>query len=405
MLSKYKCVVEEDGVQFDFYCMADDEEHAREQAINGYPEGRIPVVLKAESVVHFGQLRAALQVLTEKFPGMETGEDVNGGDLVQAVGEMWTTLKEAAWSDWGQLPAPRQTEELLSIATTALRDKYVGAGDEDLCGVSGDGLGTLLRDLVAYQRGQGIDDEGGWDCGVTTDIPVSTGLVGNINPFTMATAESDRVIERLAEAQRKANDIRVGMKERLVAMKEAGLTYAEVLDVFGERRIESPYIRAAQRKSDDGTVEVDDTAIVSESGDGDAYISAWLWVSDDEADDCTISAAIERMLGFVTPLVQGVDAEYVAWAEDLLANHAENINDIHNAEPVNTLATPIRWMCKDGTTISFLPSEALDCLRKQAAITKFANEDDAPVVVEFIQHYGSKLDRILTNIPIGTLAD
>jgi hypothetical protein len=35
-----------DTVTIFFYCMADDREHAAEQALNAYPDGRVMTVLK-----------------------------------------------------------------------------------------------------------------------------------------------------------------------------------------------------------------------------------------------------------------------------------------------------------------------------------------------------------------------
>jgi hypothetical protein len=44
-------------------------------------------------------------------------------------------------------------------------------------------------------------------------------------------------------------------------------------------------IMAAKRKSEEGAIEVDDTTIISESSDKEgAYVMAWMWVSNEEAD-------------------------------------------------------------------------------------------------------------------------
>lgn len=62
--------------------------------------------------------------------------------------------------------------ELLAIAATAFRDKYVGFPDDEIVAPSGMGMRTLLRDIVKYLRDNGVDDEGGWDCDATEDIKV-----------------------------------------------------------------------------------------------------------------------------------------------------------------------------------------------------------------------------------------
>lgn len=63
-------------------------------------------------------------------------------------------------------------QEMLMLATTALRDLYAGYPEGEIAAREGSGLRALVRELVEHQRGQGIDDEKGWDCDVTEDIPV-----------------------------------------------------------------------------------------------------------------------------------------------------------------------------------------------------------------------------------------
>lgn len=62
--------------------------------------------------------------------------------------------------------------ELLHLATTALRDLYVGFPPREIAATQGEGLDLLLKELVGYLRGSGLDDEGGLDCNATKDIPV-----------------------------------------------------------------------------------------------------------------------------------------------------------------------------------------------------------------------------------------
>lgn len=62
--------------------------------------------------------------------------------------------------------------ELLAIATTAIRDHYMGFPDDEIAAPSGMGTKTLLRDLVEHLRGNGVNDEGGWDCDATEGIKV-----------------------------------------------------------------------------------------------------------------------------------------------------------------------------------------------------------------------------------------
>jgi hypothetical protein len=73
--------------------------------------------------------------------------------------------------------------DLLSTATTAIRDLYAGYPESEIAGPSGMGVKTLLRDLVAYLRGNGVDDEGSWDCDATEGIAVRR--APSFEPFTL----------------------------------------------------------------------------------------------------------------------------------------------------------------------------------------------------------------------------
>lgn len=67
-------------------------------------------------------------------------------------------------------------EEILCIVTSALRDLSEDWPAQEIVALDGEeGLKALLRGLVTELRGRGINDEGGWDCDVTKDIPVVEG--------------------------------------------------------------------------------------------------------------------------------------------------------------------------------------------------------------------------------------
>jgi hypothetical protein len=73
--------------------------------------------------------------------------------------------------------------ELLAVATTAIRDQYMGFPDDEIVAPSGMGMKILLRDLVTHLRGNGIDDEGSWDCDATEGIEVRK--TPTFEPFTL----------------------------------------------------------------------------------------------------------------------------------------------------------------------------------------------------------------------------
>ena len=46
------------------------------------------------------------------------------------------------------------------------------------------------------------------------------------------------------------------------------------------------FIDAARAQyEDEGTIEIDDTAVVSRGSDNGAYVQAWVWVEDDHPSD------------------------------------------------------------------------------------------------------------------------
>jgi hypothetical protein len=73
--------------------------------------------------------------------------------------------------------------ELLAVATTAIRDLYMGYPQGEIAAPSGMGMKTLLRDLVTHLRENGIDDEGSWDCDATEGVEVRK--TPTFEPFTL----------------------------------------------------------------------------------------------------------------------------------------------------------------------------------------------------------------------------
>jgi len=179
-----------------------------------------------------------------------------------------------------------------------------------------------------------------------------------------------------------------------------GTLFGECTNAHGKSEAESPYVRAAMEKTDGGDIQVDPVAVVSESDSG-AYVQAWMWVAESEADEYTNAACIEEIARLAKHDAKGSLAEYVAWAEDLVSNFAEEINDI-GVEQLHEGSTPrhIEWLCKDGKTrLQFRPSDALEALRK-AAGAAYPIEALVAWLGVFLGAYGEKLDRMLASIPI-----
>jgi len=76
-------------------------------------------------------------------------------------------------------------QDLLAIATTAIRDLYMGYPEEEIVAASGTGLKTLLKDLVSHLRESGVDDQGGWDSEATSGIAVRRHSELSFQPFKL----------------------------------------------------------------------------------------------------------------------------------------------------------------------------------------------------------------------------
>lgn len=77
------------------------------------------------------------------------------------------------------------------------------------------------------------------------------------------------------------------LTDALEALIDQGLTFSECHEVFARRRTDEEivFVSAAQdhRLLDDGVLEVDENAIVSESDEG-AYVMAWLWIDKEDTE-------------------------------------------------------------------------------------------------------------------------
>jgi hypothetical protein len=65
---------------------------------------------------------------------------------------------------------------------------------------------------------------------------------------------------------------------------EEGLTFSDCVHAFANRRSEDElaYVQAACKKQEEGSLEVDETAIVSKGDENGAYVMSWLWVENSD---------------------------------------------------------------------------------------------------------------------------
>jgi hypothetical protein len=70
----------------------------------------------------------------------------------------------------------------------------------------------------------------------------------------------------------------------LRALMAQGLTFSDVVDVFGDTPDSSPHLAYAREHcTREGELEVDERAVISDGADAGVYCMAWLWVSDEDA--------------------------------------------------------------------------------------------------------------------------
>jgi len=81
------------------------------------------------------------------------------------------------------------------------------------------------------------------------------------------------------------------LRRKLLELKKAGLTFGDVLHVFGQALESSPYGRAAHKHfNNEGELEFDDVTVVSEGGDPGAYVMCWRWIGDELLDEDAAAA-------------------------------------------------------------------------------------------------------------------
>lgn len=64
------------------------------------------------------------------------------------------------------------------------------------------------------------------------------------------------------------------------------LTFGDCVNFFSEQQDEEDgkFVSAAMGRGTDGELEIDENAIVSRGSDPGAYVMAWIWISDRDAE-------------------------------------------------------------------------------------------------------------------------
>lgn len=74
----------------------------------------------------------------------------------------------------------------------------------------------------------------------------------------------------------------MSVKEKLSNLVAEGLLFSDCVDVFGIHRDNNFWASMADKKyGEEGSIEIDDKTVVSDSEDGN-YVMAWLWVPNSE---------------------------------------------------------------------------------------------------------------------------
>lgn len=200
-----------------------------------------------------------------------------------------------------------------------------------------------------------------------------------------------------------------GQRARILQeLRTSGLTIGECIQAFAMPN-DDPYVEAARAaiQADDAT-EIDDRTTTS-VGDGGAWVLAWLWVSDGQAGVFSHSGMLEEVLKHVNealPLADELDVEtrrlrenQADWLEDLVSNHADELDDIESARPASQPGA-ILWIDENGRDLWFVPSEALLHLLALARRDGL-KERVAQHCEQFCARHGRTLDAVLAVVHLG----
>lgn len=200
----------------------------------------------------------------------------------------------------------------------------------------------------------------------------------------MNTSAAQPVIE---STKRTAQEVRA-------ILDAAGITFADCIDAFGRSREEDPYVLAAQSLfQDDGQIEIDDTAPLSEADSGN-WVMAWVWVGRQDAED--YADRLKELLPAARS-VPGMPRDCIAhldWIQDVATELLDDLGRI-NAMPLpdDAAPTPIVWEDAFGTAFTFLPSTAFDTLIL-AARKAYAPHERIEAIELFARRFGPRLDRL-----------
>lgn len=82
------------------------------------------------------------------------------------------------------------------------------------------------------------------------------------------------------------------MQEKLKALIDEGLEFSQCVQAFGVGE-DNPFAKAAaDMYASEGSVEIDTTTVLSTSDEG-AYVMAWVWVGNSDADAHSATEASE----------------------------------------------------------------------------------------------------------------
>jgi hypothetical protein len=188
-------------------------------------------------------------------------------------------------------------------------------------------------------------------------------------------------------------------------LESQGIDFAACVAAFGESESDNAYVRAARHNQEEGELEVDEAAVVSRGDDRGAYVLAWMWVSDADAE--INSAALESLAKAVSPTLSIDHVEdrpllaAVDWLEETLSNFAEEIDDI-DAEVIDSSApTGVTWQTDFGR-FTFLPSQAIEQMRARAEAHGLLDRADLHALRVWLDRRGEKLDRCIRAMTVGT---
>jgi hypothetical protein len=199
----------------------------------------------------------------------------------------------------------------------------------------------------------------------------------------------------------------VDVVQALKLLKESGLSFGDCVTVFGETADNSPLIGAAQEiHQEEGSLEIDDTTVISRGDEPGAYVMAWVWVNDADAGIYTPSVHFDNLFGAIydglNKLSEGSEELYnhqlyAVFLEAVTSNHINELDefDVNEGSVGSQDSKPVLRTTDDGREINVSAEISVPAVLE--LVRKLESYDsDVSLAIEFIEAHKPKIVALLS---------